>query len=157
MSGLATIQFTAEQARSISGVSSESLRHWRGAIPYLRQRAGKSARFTFSDVLGLAILQQAKIQLGISVAAIAPGAQRLFERLAQTRIVDLTAMVAVLSHTDAELLPAHEIRQAEDGSVRIHVNCKPLLETVCSAVLPGYQSDIQAGLPFPPLALRTGS
>jgi hypothetical protein len=52
---VSTIQFTQEQARTLTDVSVETIRHWRKVVPSLANKPGKSARFTFSDVVGLAV------------------------------------------------------------------------------------------------------
>jgi hypothetical protein len=52
---LQAIHFTQEQARVLTGVSLGDLRQWRKAVPYLMAKPGKAARFTFADLVGLAI------------------------------------------------------------------------------------------------------
>ncbi len=157
MSAISTIQFTPEQARSVSGVSRESLRHWRGAVPYLDGKSGKAARFDLSDLLGLAILQELKTRLGVSIVTIAPGVQTLFERLSQARIAELLTATAAVSRDEADLFSSDELRRASLLRPVAYVPCGPLLNRICIAVLPGYAPELQPALPFPPLAVRATS
>lgn len=153
MCATSTIQFTPEQARSVSGVSRESLRHWRGAVPYLENKSGKAARFDLGDLLGLAILQELKTQIGVSIVAIAPAAQCLFEHLSKARFAELLAATAMLSRDKAGLLSKDDLRRVPFGQAAAYVPCGPLLNRICIAVLPGYAPNAQPSLPFPPQAV----
>ena len=54
MSSITAIHFTQDQMRTLTGVSVETVRHWRKTIPYLATKTGKAARFSFAELLGLA-------------------------------------------------------------------------------------------------------
>lgn len=58
MPTITTIQFTQDQMRTVTGVSIETVRHWRKIVPYLATKAGKAARFSFADLLGLAVTNE---------------------------------------------------------------------------------------------------
>src|SRR5262245_31196159 len=83
MPTVTAIQFTQEQARTLTGVSVEAIRHWRKAVPYLANKPGKSARFTFADVVGLAVTQEVT-NFGVRITCVGDGIDALFQLLAQS-------------------------------------------------------------------------
>ena len=108
MSGPSIILFTQEQVRTLTGVSAETIRHWRKAVPYLAAKSGKSARFTFADIVGLAITREFIATLGVQIGNVHVGVNALFHLLAETHpalfqgaIVTITASKALLSSAES--------------------------------------------------------
>jgi hypothetical protein len=102
------ILFTQDQARTLAGVSVETVRHWRKIIPYISARAGKAARFSFSDVVGLAITQELVKTFGVHIATLSTGVDAMFRLLARTPSLDdvvvlITAEEAFLHKAQNEL------------------------------------------------------
>lgn len=148
-----TLHFTQEQARDVVGVSVEKLRHWRKVVPYLHRKAGKTARFTFADMLGLAVTLQIVDGLGVGIANIGRGIDKLFDLLSRTEAARLSNMVAVVSADACRLCHAGEIPWSDVGEAVLAVPCWPLIERLSGQVLP-IPSDPQSALPFPPQVLR---
>lgn len=82
---LRTIQFTQEQARDVAQVSPGDMRAWRKAVPDLAGKSGKSARFTFADLVGLAITGDLTDGFGVRIGDIGDGVDTLFRALAEAR------------------------------------------------------------------------
>lgn len=154
--GVRTLHFTQEQVRDVVGVSAEKLRHWRKAIPYLQRKAGKAARFTFSDMLGLAVTLQVVDELGVGIANLRAGVDELFELLSCTEVSHLSDMVVVVSSDGCRLCDAVDLPWSDAGEAVIAVPCWPLIERLSGQVLP-IPPDPQSVLPFPPQILRAGS
>lgn len=151
--GVRTIHFTQEQARDVVGVSAEKLRHWRKLIPYLQSKTGKAARFTFADMLGLAVTLQVVDGLGVGIANLRTGVNKLFELLSQTEASRLSNMVAIVSADSCWLCDAGDVAWLEVGGAVVAVPCWPLVERLSGQVLP-IPPDPQSALPFPPQVLR---
>jgi hypothetical protein len=151
--GVRTLHFTQEQARDVVGVSAEKLRHWRKAVPYLQRKAGKAARFTFADMIGLAVTRQVVDGLGVGIANLRIGVDKLFELLSRTEASQLSDMVAVVSTDGCRLCHAGDAPWAGTGEAVVAVPCWPLVERLSGQVLP-IPPDPQSALPFPPQALR---
>jgi hypothetical protein len=81
MPGVRMIQFTQDQVRTLTGVSAESVRHWRKAVPYLSAKTGKMARFSFTDVVGLAVTAEVIRSLGVHIGTVSGGVDSLFRLL----------------------------------------------------------------------------
>lgn len=152
--GVRTLHFTQEQARDVVGISAEKLRHWRKAVPYLQRKAGKAARFTFADMLGLAVTLQVVDGLGVGIANLRTGVDKLFELLSQTEASRLFDMVAVVSIDGCRLCHAGEAPWSEVGEAVVAVPCWPLIEHLRGQLLP-IPPDTQSALPFPPQVCRT--
>lgn len=151
--GVRTLHFTQEQARDVVGVSAEKLRHWRKAVPYLQRKAGKAARFAFSDLLGLAITLQVVDSLGVGIGNLRAGVDKLFELLSRAEVSRLPDMVAVISVDSCRLCSAADVPWSETGEAVIAVPCWPLIERLSGHVLP-ILPDPQSALPFPPQIVR---
>ena len=80
---VSAIQFTQEQVRTLTGASVETVRHWRKAVPYLAEKSGKAARFSFSDVVALAITHELVRTFGVQIASVGIGIDSLFRLLSQ--------------------------------------------------------------------------
>ena len=105
MSEVTAIQFTQEQARTLTGVSVETIRHWRKAIPYLSSKTGKAARFTFADVLGLAVTHELVDSFGVHIASLSAGVDAFFRLLASSGPASLEGAIVFITSTEATLAP----------------------------------------------------
>jgi hypothetical protein len=156
MEEFAVIRFTQEQARALTGASSEAIRHWRKAVPYLAAKPGKSARFTFPDIVGMAVTNEVTTTFGVRVRNVAAGIDALFELLAETRPTLLEDALAVVTAGEATLVPAGEFtRQRLDGPGLV-VPLGPLVARLRRHVLPIPPASEQPHLPFPPQVIRSG-
>ncbi|TNC08784.1 hypothetical protein FF100_28530 [Methylobacterium terricola] len=154
--GIRTIHYTQEQAREAVGVSAEKLRHWRKSVPYLRHKTGKSARFTFSDLLGLAVTLEIVGRLGVGVGAVGAGVSELFELLGRAELSRLGQTVAVVTSDEARLCAAGEVPWSQPGDAVLAVPCWPLIERLSGLLLP-IPPEPQSAHPFPPQALRVNA
>jgi hypothetical protein len=148
------IQFTQEQARTATGIPPETLRHWRKLIPYLAQKSGKAARFTFSDLVGLAVTYELIRTFGGSIATVRAGVDQLFRVLADSKPSVFESGVLVLTATTAKLYRADQAMKWETFGPTVVVSCGPLAKRVQEHVLPGVRVDQQRNLPFLPRAVR---
>lgn len=151
--GVKTLHFTQEQARHIVGVSVERLRHWRKTVPYLKHKAGKTARFTFSDMLGLAVTLEVVDKLGLGIATLRTGLDELFEALSRTDSSLLADIVAVVSADGCRLCRVDQVPWSENGEVCLSVPLWPIISRLSDQILPT-PPDAQSTLPFPPHVLR---
>jgi hypothetical protein len=155
MSEVATIQFTQDQARTLTGVSVESVRHWRKTIPYLSIKAGKAARFTFSEVIGLSITHELVNSFGIHIANMSQGIDCLFRLLASASPTSLEHSLILITRTEALLFEETPTQRHLHVAPALIFPLDPLLAKIQSHMLPATTSPSQVALPFPPEAVRT--
>ncbi|WP_313573723.1 hypothetical protein [Brevundimonas sp.] len=151
-----TIQFTQEQARDIAQVSPGDVRAWRKAVPYLAQKPGKAARFTFADLVGLAITSELTGGYGVRISEIGAGVDGLFRLLGDARPAHLEGLVALIERTSAKIFPAGEISERHLTEPAFIVPCDPLLARIGGRMMPLAPGSAQTALPFLPQILRAG-
>lgn len=151
-----TIQFTQDQMRTLTGVRIETIRHWRKTVPYLASKAGKAARFSFPDLLGLAVTNELVSSLGVHIAKVSVGVDSLFRLLASGNAMTLSGAAVLVTPTTAILC---DIR-ADGGWLApiqptLVIPLDPLISRLQQHMLPVMPPPPQASLPFPPEAIRS--
>jgi hypothetical protein len=161
------VRYSQLQARQLTGVSVETLRHWRKVLPSLGDRKGRSATFSFPDLVGLSAIRVAVEAMGIGVARLANPARSLFGAQEQARWTrpGIKAPLFVVWIHGSERAQATFLRGAvvEGGeglneitsaaSALVVVPLAPLLQELRSRVL----LEEEPSLPFPPLPLQQRS
>lgn len=156
MSTITAIQFTQEQARILTGVSVETIRHWRRTVPYLAGKPGKSARFTFTDVVGLAVTQEL-VNFGVRIASVSDGVEALFQLLAQVGPSALETGIALVTTTGASIVQSEKFTDLQIDQSGLVVPLHPLMVRISEHMLPTRPAaSDQASLPFPPQMARRG-
>ncbi|PTR04710.1 hypothetical protein C8R30_10270 [Nitrosomonas nitrosa] len=156
MHGVTAIQFTQDQTRILTGVSVETVRHWRKAIPYLSTKMGKSARFTFADLVGLAVTNELVSSFGVHIAALSVGVDALFRLLAASSTISLEGAIVFVTTTNATLSIAgtEDINQVL-AKPALMIPLAPLIAKIKQHMFPSVSALSQAELPFPPEIVRS--
>jgi hypothetical protein len=154
---LQTIQFTQEQARDLARVSPGEVRAWRKAVIYLAAKPGKAARFSFADVLGLAITRRITGDFHVRISDIGDSMDALFRALSATRPSDLESAVALIDVRTARLVPEAELGGTEPlKEPTFVVPCAPFIYDLRRKVMPLPPTSLQAVLPFAPQMVKAG-
>jgi len=103
MPDVSSIHFTQDQVRTLTGVSVETVRHWRKAVAYLSTKTGKVARFSFTDVVGLAVTFEIVNSLGVHIGTLRAGIDALFRLLDQIGPTSLDSATVLVTQADAIL------------------------------------------------------
>jgi len=141
--------------RTLTGVSAETMRHWRRAIPYLGPKSGKAARFSFADLLGLAVTHEIVNSLGVHIGTVSDGVDALFRLLVDAATPIPKASVALITPAGATL---HELGSWNVdcwAQPTLAIPLDPLLARLQQYVLPLAPSPSQVTLPFPPEVVRS--
>jgi hypothetical protein len=154
MPPISTIQFTQEQARTLTGASVETIRHWRKVVPYLGGKPGKSARFSFADVVGLAVTRELIDSFGVRISSVSAGVEALFQLLSEARPGAFESGIALVTTRGASIVrPEEPIRPRLEESGLV-VPLHPLIASIRERMLPSPPASDQARLPFPPQMAR---
>lgn len=141
--------------RALTGVSVETFRHWRKAVPYLAAKTGKAARFGFPDLLGLAVTNVLVSALGVHIAAVSTGVDALFRLLIHRPEIMSDGVVAFVTSTTANLHDDSDVALALTHPALV-VPLAPLIAQI-QHMLSIMPSPSQAVLPFPPETVRSGA
>lgn len=153
---ISAIQFTQDQARTLTGVSVETVRHWRKAVPYLAAKTGKTARFTYTDLVGLAVTNALVSSLGAHIAALSGGVDALFHLLATAGPTSLDRAIVLVTATDAFLYePEIDGIDRLSSTPALTVPLAPLVANIQRHMLPIAPISPQVALPFPPEVVRS--
>lgn len=158
MSAVTAIQYTQDQMRTLTGVSAETVRHWRKTVPYLASKTGKAARFTFADLLGLAVTNELVSSLGVHIATVSVGVgvDALFRLLSTSGALALNGSVAFVTPTLANLCDiGPEGVGPAPAQPTLVIPLDPLIMRLQQHMLPIVPTPSQAALPFPPEAIRS--
>lgn len=151
------MQFTQEQVRSLAQVSVGDMRQWRSSITYLCEKPGKAARFTFTDVIGLATVAALSHSCGLPVRTYGAGIDSLFRRLADVHPTTLHGLFAVIHHNEAHLLTFEQLKESDFRDWCCVIRIAPILDKIRQQLLPFASVPAQTALPFPPQILKAGS
>lgn len=155
MNSVQIIHFTQDQARTITGVTSETLRHWRKSIPYLAEKTGKSARFSFTDLICIASTVQAVETFGVSISSIGLVIDSLFRKLSESRSTMAQYQAVVISSTEASLCRFDEIANIDFSKPTIVIPLDQLMANVRQCLLPESQLVQQMQIPFSPYGIAS--
>jgi DNA-binding transcriptional MerR regulator len=154
MNEIQIIQFTQDQARTITGISSETLRHWRKNIPYLAEKSGKAARFSFSDLICLASTAKAIEAFGASISNIGPVIDSLFRMLAESRPAMLQNQAVVIREKNASICYLGQIAKLDFSTPVMVIPLTQLTESMRQCLLPELSGEQQLEIPFTPQSVR---
>lgn len=152
---LQSIQFTQEQARDLADVSPGDVRAWRKVVPYLAGKSGKAARFTFADLVGLAITANLTEAFHVRISDIGTGVDALFHALAEARPPHLEGFIALIDTSSARLFSATDLGASQFTGPTFVVPCDPVLIRIGQRMIPAAPGSGQTALPFRPQMLKT--
>lgn len=152
---LQTIQFTQEQARDLAGISPGEVRAWRKAVSYLAAKPGKAARFTFADILGLAITRRIIGDFHVRISDIGNSVDALFRALSEARPSDLEGSVALIDAQTARLVSSADLGIKPLKDPTFVVPCAQLIRDLSQRVMPLAPPSYQSALPFAPQMVKT--
>ena len=148
------IQFTQDQMRTLTGVSAETVRHWRKTIPYLATKTGKAARFSFADLVGLAVTRELVNSLGVHIGTVSVGVDALFRLLSNSTAPILEGGIALITPTEASLRESANWSIGTAAEPTLAIALAPLISRLQQHLLPVAPLPSQATLPFRPEAVR---
>ena len=152
-----TVRYTPGQLRDAVGISQETYRHWKKALPPLRGGAGHGPRYTVGDLLAVVVVKILANDFAIRVGAISIIAGALFKTCNAVPWPALERGKLVVNLTDGGLQFIHD---AESTAFRTPVLVIPLESSILrirAALLTELDRDPQRSLPFPPTPTTPGS
>jgi hypothetical protein len=148
------MDFTQDQARSLVGLPIETLRHWRKAVPYLSVKVGKAARFSFTDVVGLAVTRHLVVTFGIQIAALSSAVDMMFPLLGKLSLADIEETIVTLTSREAKLYDTAGPPPGIETQSAIVVPLAQIVSRIQESILPLATTSPQRALRFPPESVR---
>lgn len=147
------MRFVPAQVKEAIGISEETFRHWRQALPPLKGRRGYGPCFSPGDLLSLKVVARLHA-LGMQIRHIAPHAEVLFLNCSKAAWFGLEDRAVVF---DGELVELTSVAndQKWDMRSRIVVPLLPLI-TELRQCLSIEEPHPQSDLLFPPIEVLKG-
>ena len=145
-----TVRYTPGQLRDAVGISQETYRHWKKALPPLRGGAGHGPRFSVGDLLAVVVVKILTNDFAIRVSAISVIASALFETC---NAVPWPALERGKLFVDLAAGGLQFIHGTESTALRTPMLVIPLLSSMLllrAALLTEHDQSTQTSLPFPP-------
>lgn len=147
------MQFTPEQAREMAELGPETLRHWRKAVPYLSAKKGKAARFTFAEIVGLAVLRHASGCFGIQVSFVSVAIDEMFVALCRYPTLNDNGLHIRLTTEEARVVDGRDL-SSDECKPAILVPLSPIVEKLNQRILPTFTVAPQRAFSFPGGSIR---
>jgi hypothetical protein len=149
------MEFTQNQARTLIDVPVETVRHWRKTIPYLATKAGKSARFSLADVVGLAVTKELVNTFGINIATLSTRVDTMFRLLAESAPALLDSAIVSVTAKEARLYdPRSQAVGGLPNEPVLMIPLAPFVTGIQRHIFPTAAISNQPAFRFPPESVR---
>lgn len=142
------MRYLPAQVKEALGISEETFRHWRSALPPLKGKRGYGPCFTPGELLALKVVAQFH-GFGIPVRQLKPNAEALFDACAQGAWFSLADKAVVFDGNSMEMMnSSQEARMSRRA--RVLIPLAPLIDELRSS-LSEEMRPAQPEIVFPPL------
>ena len=131
------------QVLELLGLSKETLRHWKKVLPPVEGRDGRSAGYTFNEVIALALIASAVRDLQVPISRFSPVAYRIFQEIGSHVEDANTTTVLCVTLGDVALYP---IDMLPSDPTLMLVRLAPTIRRLRQRLAPEPASDRQLSL-----------
>jgi DNA-binding transcriptional MerR regulator len=107
------MRYDTSQVLALTGITKETLRHWKRVLPPLFGRDGRSEGYTFQEVLALAIIARAVQDLSVPISRFTAIAERLFTEVAAQIQPSGRSLVLCITRNEMAFAAHGELPNAE--------------------------------------------
>ncbi len=138
------------QVREVLGLSQDTYRHWKAALPPLANRNGYRPCFTHGDLFAMALVKALTDDAGVQVGALHAVAASLFDHCGKHSWAELerSTLVLELARVRATFVPEQQLPQF-DG-IGLVVPCRRIVLDLRERLLMDKEPVDQGNLHFPP-------
>ncbi|KWI24582.1 hypothetical protein WT71_25220 [Burkholderia stagnalis] len=148
------MRYLPAQAKEAIGISEETFRHWRRALPPLRGKRGYGPCFTPGDLLALKVV--AKLHaFGIQVRHLTPHAEGLFQICSQGAWFALDDKAVIFDGESIELVSVLDSRKLAMRTCMV-VPLRSLIAELRQSLFVEEKLPIQSDIVFPPVSVPGG-
>jgi hypothetical protein len=141
-----SMRFDTAQVLKLVGITSETLRHWKRALPPIYGRDGRSDGYTFQEAAALAVIARAVHDLAVPISRFTPIAEHLFSKVAALAHERGDEVILCITGSDVLFVAPDNLPDADTMAiVRINSILTTLKRSVSSDPQP---AEVQLDLPF---------
>ena len=152
-----TVRYTPGQLKDAVGISQETYRHWKKALPALQGGAGHGPRFSVGDILAVVVVKILTNDFAIRIGAISVIAHALFETCNAVPWPALERGKLVVNLAGGGLQFIHDTESTGFGIPVLVIPLQSSILRLRAALLTELNRDSQRSLPFPPTPTTRGS
>ncbi len=151
------MKLTPGQIRGVLGLSPDTFRHWKAALPPLTGRNGHRPCFSHGDLLAMALIRALTEDAGVRISALQIISVALFEHCNRQSWAGLerSVMVLELARARVEFFPEPHTPSLE--SIGIIVPCRPVVTELRDWLLKDADETNQTNFRFAPTMVRGGA
>jgi hypothetical protein len=138
------------QVRDVLGLSQDTFRHWKKALPPLAGRNGYRPCFTHGDLFALALVKALTDDAGVQVGALHAVAAGLFNHCDRHSWAELERSILILELANVMVTFTQETHVPQLTGIGIVVPCRPIVVELRERLLMDKESTDQGNLRFPP-------
>jgi DNA-binding transcriptional MerR regulator len=140
------MRYDTSQVLILTGITKETLRHWKRVLPPIYGRDGRSEGYTFQEVLALSIIARAVQDLAVPISQFTSTAGRLFAETAAQIGPTGKPLVLCITGNQMTFTTHDELPNAETMAI---VRVGPILDKLRRAVAEDpAETEAQLDLPF---------
>lgn len=147
------MRYTPSQVRQVVGVSQETLRHWRSALPSLAGLRGHAPVFRPGQLLGLSIVKALVEELGISVSALRTAERDIFELCGSPQWARLACGYLLIRPAEGVARFVDRITDEDVSRASIVLPLDRIVSAVREALLEATPEEAQHTIGFPPFGM----
>jgi DNA-binding transcriptional MerR regulator len=138
------------QIREVLGLSQDTFRHWKKALPPLAGRNGYRPCFSPGDLLALALIRALTEDAGVQVSALHAVATGLFDYCGQHSWAELERSTLVIELAGGRFRFLTDTNIPQLDKIGIVVSCRPIVADLRERLLMEKEDNNQGNLRFPP-------
>lgn len=145
------MRYTPSQVRHVVGITQETLRHWRRALPSLAGLKGHAPVFRPGQLLGLAVIRTLVEDLGLTVGALRAADHDIFELCSSPQWVRLAQGYLLLRPAEGRVQFVETVMEKDLERASILLPLEPVVASLREALLEVTLEEAQQSMVFPPL------
>jgi hypothetical protein len=138
------------QVRDVLGLSQDTYRHWKAALPPLTDRNGYRPCFTHGDLLAMALVKAITDDAGVRVGALHAVATVLFDRCGKHSWIELERSTLVLELASVRVTFVPEQQLPQFSRIGLVVPCRQIVRDLRERLFVEKKPADQESLHFPP-------
>jgi hypothetical protein len=138
------------QVREILGLTQDTYRYWKAALPPLADRNGYRPCFTYGDLFAMAIVRALTDDAGVRVGALHAVAASLFDHCGNHAWAELERSTLVLELGRVRVTFVPELQIPQFKGIGLVVPCRPIVVDLRERLLMDKDPTDQGNLHFPP-------
>ncbi len=139
------MRFEAAEVLDLVGISKEMLRHWKKALPPIFGRDARSSRYSFEEVVALAVIARAVRDFAVPVSHFTYIAEKMFNEVGRHLQPPHVAQIVCITRNDVLFAPLDSV---PDHDCMVIVHLERLLVEIRANIEARGSQEAQLDLPL---------